>query len=206
MSLYSGKCDLYDHFMMIGVDENTTEEDIEKEIQKTDFYIHTKDGKRHHLMINNIYDLIPYYPYLIGTGAYSKEHSHIELSQRSFVDSEEDEIMSWKMNDLKKMWRKCKRLGVEFNFDYVKEKQGDYLTTDPNYKRLVELIMDKGDKTELNDIYAANIHSRISEYYRNELYETMISSGYSEVESYYWCFGDFVIGKDKMKRLKNKKK
>lgn len=204
MSIFSGKCDVYDHFCMIGCDENTTEEDIEKEIKNTNFYIRTRDGKRHRLMINCIRDLVPYYPYLIVVGAFSNSHSTIELSNRSFVDSEEDEIMSWRLNDLKRIYRRCKREKKEFNFDYVKKVQGDFLTSDPNYKLMIKIVSDNKDNTCINDLYKNNIHNHMSEYYRNELYETMIAYGYSKIESYNWCFNEFVFSEDRMTRLNKK--
>ena len=199
MSIFSGKCDVYDHFCM-----KDTTEDIEKEIKNTNFYIRTQDGKRHHLMINCIRDLVPYYPYLIVIGAFSNSHSIIELSNKSFVDSEEDEIMSWRLDDLKRIYRKCKREKKEFNFDYVKKVQGDFLTSNPNYKLMIKIVSDNKDKTCIDDLYKNNIHNYMSEYYRNELYETMISYGYSKIESYNWCFNEFVFSEDKMTRLNKK--
>ena len=204
MSRYSGKCDLYDHFMMIGVDENTTEEEINEKIGKSNFYIYlnSKDLRRHKLDIHNIHDLIPYYPYLISCGCFSKDGDNIFLSSRSFVDSEEDERFEWVLRDGIKYWRKCKRNKVP----YVREEaykavlffdhHDDYQTA------ILDMIAELGDKATIDDVHELNVHTKIHEYYRNELYETMVSNGYTEAEAYHWCFGDFIVGSDQMKRLR----
>ena len=192
MSIFSGKCDIYDHYCMIGCNENTTEEDINKRISGSKIYIRTKDGKKHKLDIKNIHDLAPYFPYLTSIAAFNKDGGDVvELSSKSFVDSEEDELLETHLEDIKRFWRKCKRNKKPFDKDdCLKNIWGDrdYI------KKMIEVVSEYGDKTTLKHIYEHNIHIPSFEYHRIELYETMVSLGWSEDESYCWCFNCWFPG------------
>ncbi len=201
MSIFSGKCDLYDHYLMICVDDNTTEDEINERISKSTFHIRTKDNKKHRLDIHNIHDLIPYYPYLISIGGFSKEEGdNITLSSESFVDYEERQMLDIYLYDILKYARKCKREKKELTKEDILKHI--WISDNSLSDKITTIALEKGVKATLKDLYDANIHTRIAEYYRNKLYETMVSSGYSEIESYYWCFGDLVFNKEQMKRLR----
>lgn len=200
MSLYSGKCDVYDHYLMIGVDDKTTEDDINERIAKSRFYICTRDNKRHKLDIKNIHDLVPYFPYLVIIGGFSKENGdNVTLSSRSFVDSEEDKLITTYINDVVAYAKKCKRNHEEFTKENAVK---DIFGSQEIISGIAEVVLDKGLKITLSDVYEKNIHLSISEYYRNRLYETMISFGYSEMDAYCWCFNEFFVNKDSMTRLR----
>ena len=82
MSIYSGKCDIYDHF---AIATDGDENKLQEEIERTDFYRHGKNPfLKHKLDIHTPKDLVPYYPYLMSTGAWgSTGRAHIELSSES---------------------------------------------------------------------------------------------------------------------------
>ena len=73
MSRYSGKCDLADHIEIFG----------EKSVLNSTIYI--ADNKEP-LEFHSIKDLIPYYPYIIGTSAGNKDSCVMRLSKESYID------------------------------------------------------------------------------------------------------------------------
>jgi len=152
MSRYSGKADVYDHFWMSA----NTEADVEKEIQRTDFYIYTKNGRRHKLAINNLKDLAPYYPYLISVGVWSKEgRCTIVFSNESFVDQEEREFMSWELRDALAEYKRCKRKKIPFDVEEYMIKRKNSWHSESNYTReIVNRVAKDGLKANLDGLYS----------------------------------------------------
>ena len=90
MSIFSGKCDFYDHFCMIGNDGD--EEKIKEKLKSLTLYVYGKDGRHHLVKSDTIKDIAKYYPYLVSTGCCSKEHGeYINLSADCYIDREERE-------------------------------------------------------------------------------------------------------------------
>ena len=105
MSKYSGKCDLYDSLIMI--------KDI-KDYSKVKIYAYNNDIVP--LRIDFERDAMPFYPYLtIMMNGDKDGNTIIHLSSESYVDTDENEHLSWYLEDIKKYWRKCKRKKIEFN-------------------------------------------------------------------------------------------
>ena len=186
MSIYSGKCDVYDSFVMIPGSEEKTKELI----KKTSFYIFTNEGlQKHKLDIHTYHDLIPYFPFLECIGVHSKEKSTVVLSRKSFVDTKEEEMLTFRLELLKKYYRKCKRNKKSFdqkeaaknvffskNFDGLSEYE----------KELLNRVDEFGEKATID-----GLHMCMHEYYRNRLYGAMRNGGYTDLEAYVWCFNEF---------------
>ena len=107
MSLYSGKCDLYDSLIMI---HNYTEDKI-----KNDVKIYVGNNKEP-LKINDMKDLIPYYPHLICMSHYdnAEKKAVIYITDRSFVDIEEQESLEFKLKQVLKVYNRCKKKNIPF--------------------------------------------------------------------------------------------
>lgn len=182
MSIYSGKCDVADWF-----------EDYDDEmIRKSNFYI---SGHIVPLRIDNHHDLSPYYPYLIAVGGRdSSGHSSILLSEESFVDSEEREMLGWKLCDIQKYYRKCKRKRINYNIDEA-TSQGCLFCSWDNIRRIAEIVGERGEKVTVEDLISEyKIRHPMSELYRKKLFERMIELGWSEKQARYWIWKDRSIG------------
>lgn len=76
------------------------------------------------VMIKEEKDLIPYYTHLIASASYNKEKGNvIHLSRDSFINSEEREHLSWKIQDIISTFRKAKKEKIDVTLDYVKSQK-----------------------------------------------------------------------------------
>lgn len=76
------------------------------------------------VMIKEEKDLIPYYTHLIASASYNKEKGNvIHLSRDSFINSEEREHLSWKIQDIIFTFRKAKKEKIDVTLDYVKSQK-----------------------------------------------------------------------------------
>lgn len=181
MSKYSGKCDCYDHFWMSA----NNEDDVAAEIARTDFYIWGKDDRRFKLDIHTVKDLVPYYPFLIAMGVYSREDRNtVVLSSESFVDQEEREFMGWVLRDALAEYKKCKRKKIPFDPD-------GYLVKKPYWNRcnyteeIVRRVAKDGLKANLD-----GLHSDTKDRWeRAPLARLMKQYGYSDSYINQWVFG-----------------
>mgnify|MGYP003298753590 CR=1 FL=1 len=101
MSIFSGKCDLYDGLVMIG--KMTDESDFSKlelrkytELSKLNLETFTFENLEQ-INVTCIKDLIPYYPFLECISCFSDGYKRIIISERSFIDSEEEEWLLTKV-------------------------------------------------------------------------------------------------------------
>ena len=180
MSNYSGKCDCFDHFWMSA----KTEEDVQKEIDRTNFYmlIHNRRIK---LDIHTVKDLVPYYPFLINMGAWSKnERCTVVFSSESFVDREEREFMEWDLQDTLKEYKRCKRNKVPFDPEaYLKKK---VWWKSHNYtKEIVSRVAKDGLKANIDGLYSETK----DKWERIPLAQEMKRYGYDDFFIEEWVFG-----------------
>ena len=175
MSRYSGKCDVYDTIVMI--------HDIE-DFSKVNIYRHSEDVVP--LRIDSEKDLAPFYPFLTAMMVCCNGYMSVTLSDKSFVDIEEAEWLQWKLDDLQKYWRKCKRKKIPFDRDeaerLVSWRLGD--KPEPHVMELISRVEELGDKATIDDIHDP-IHDRM----RQELLSEMVRLGWDENDAYKWCFG-----------------
>lgn len=174
ISVYSGKCDCFDVLIMIREVTDFT---------KVKIYANINDLIP--LRIDCKKDLIPYYPYLEVMGTGDKDGNVcIWLSQRSFVDIEEEESLTWKLNTVLRYWRKCKRKHEPFDKEEAL-KLISYFEDDAGYrKEIVDRVAEHGKKATID-----GLHTPMHDQYREELYKTMVEAGYTDDEAYRWCFG-----------------
>lgn len=187
MSVFSGKCDIYDHFVMVS---NGDEEKLKEEIEKTDIYYGCL-WDRHRLDIHTPKDLIPYYPYLISIGSWGREgRAVIELSKESFVDREEKEFIQYAIDNILRYYRRCRRNKTEFN----KEEAYEICVWNKNQNKpwvreLINNIVDANFKYDAEQAIYDGIYLPMSERYREILYKAMTEAGYSDYDAMLWCFG-----------------
>lgn len=175
MSRFSGKCDVYDSLVMI------------REVKDfTKVKIYAADNEVIPLRINSQKDLIPYYPYLtLVMCGDSEGNTVIHLSKKSFVDAEEEDILSWRLSELKKYYRRCKRNKVPYDKAEALKLITYFVYNPSSYsEELVNRVAEQGEKATIN-----GIHLPSHDHMRKKLYDEMISAGYPDGVAYRWCFG-----------------
>ena len=166
----SGKCDFQDTVEMYGTDKLIKE-----------YKIYAADNDVIPLKFEKPADLIAYYPYLV-VAMYGKS---ILLSCRSFIDSEEEEWLSWRMNEVKRIWRKCKRNKEPFTREIAKENLGAWCVELDGYKKeIIDRVEKFGDKATIE-----GIHDPMHDQIRKEWYELMVNSGWDKQTAYRWVYG-----------------
>ena len=174
MSRYSGKCDAYDWF-----GDFTDEQFAKSEIYIGDHIVPLK--------INNQHDMAPYYPYLIAEGGSSNGVHKVHLSSRSFVDAEEEEHLTWVLNDFLRYYRKCKRNKKEYVEEEAIEKVCWFEPTKVQ-KEIAHRVALYGNKADIK-----GIRTYIAEHYRNDLLHTMIELGWDKRRAKYWIWKDWKM-------------
>lgn len=175
MSGYSGKCDVYDSLVMI------------REVKDfSNVKIYAADNEVIPLKINSKKDLIPYYPYLTSIMCGDSEgNTIIHLSKKSFVDAEEEEILGWRLDELKKYYRRCKRNKTAYDKSEALKLITYFVDNPSSYsEELVNRVAELGEKATIE-----GVHLPSHDHMRKKLYEEMIAAGYPDDVSYRWCFG-----------------
>lgn len=192
MSMFSGKCDFYDSFVMISSDGEHGK--IMENLKTLKLYVYGKDGREHRVKSETIKDITKYYPYLTFFNAWDKDNGDfIILSSDSFIDQEEREHLGWYIDDVMKYWRKCKRNKVPFVVDECVKKL-NWINNDI-IRSIAERVAESGNKAEFDDI-----HLPMQEYYRRQWFEEMVKVGYTEREAYDWCFKGFFAPSEEIER------
>lgn len=177
ISRYSGKCDVYDSFVMI---HNYTDEELKNNAK---VYLGKSDTP---LKLENMKDLIPYYPHLISVGCYdnTERKSVIHITSKSFVDIEEQETLEYYLNRILTIYNRCKRKKIEFNVDDVVK---EICWSDWNKEAITELVnrvKETGKKATID-----GIHLTMHERYRRELVKEMIKNNIDPTK---YGYGRFV--------------
>lgn len=137
------------------------------------------------LQIENHHDLAPYYPYLIATMGSDGDKSICRLSDRSFVDAEEEEHLTWKLKDFKRYYRKCKRLKMVYEIDSA-IKDVCYFAPDTADREIAKRVFLYGEKATID-----GLHDAVHEHYRKTLFDEMVRLGWDERTAGYWIWKDW---------------
>lgn len=164
ISKFSGKCDVYDSLIEI---HRYTEEELRNNVK---IYI---GNSQEPLKISSHKDLIPYYPYLIGMVFYDnvERKSVVRLSSKSFVDREERECLERRLQELIKIYNRCKRKKIEFDVDEALTRVVWSGWNEEPYRELANRVKENGKKATID-----GIHLQMHERYRQLLVDEMIKN------------------------------
>lgn len=179
MSRYSGKCDCFDSLIAIN---QYTEEELKNNVK---IFIGSDEEP---LKIESYKSLIPYYPYLIVASYHNGKDrtAIINLSNESFVDREERELLEWYLKDILKIYNRCKRNKEEF--DVEKAVDGVSWFSDKDVIREIAMrVKENGTKATLDGIHL-EFHEH---YYRQLLVDKMIENGLNPSD---YGYGRFIKG------------
>lgn len=174
MSVYSGRCDVYDSLVEIN---RYTDEELKNNV---DIYIGNIGTP---LKIESQKDLIPYYAHLIGSACYNNKDKKacVHITSESWVDKEERDVLEFRLKELFRIYNRCKRNKVEFDVDKaVKEITWNGWNEEAN-RELANRVKEYGKKANVD-----GIHLKMHERYRKELVEEMLKHGLNPCK-----YGDF---------------
>lgn len=172
----SGKCDFSDTVELYGADKILN-----------NYKIYAAHNDVIPLKFEKPADLIAYYPYIVGMmyGDNKKGCGIIHLSERSYIDIEEEENMKWRLDTVKRIWRRCKRKKIPFDRAAAEKELCLFNEPMSGYKKeIIDRVEKLGDKATVEDIHD-EWHDRM----RKEWYELMVTNGWDEVVAYRWVFG-----------------
>ena len=131
-------------------------------------------------------DLLPYYPFLVGMMFSSEGTGKIILGDRSFIDIEEEEWLSHKLEAVMRIYRRCKRKHIPFDKEAAKTSICLFARDDllPHEAEIINRVEKYGDKATID-----NLHDPVHDRMRNEWYQLMTDGGWSEDEAYRWIYG-----------------
>lgn len=139
------------------------------------------------LKIQTEKDLVAYYPYLVAAMYSSKEDGGtIRLTSKSYIDIEEEEHLTWRLNDLIRYYKKCKRKKIPFDKNEALKKINLFSEDYPRQYEidLVNRVAEFGTKATIE-----NIHDPMHDRMRKEWFDLMVESGWNEDIAYRWIFG-----------------
>lgn len=193
----SGKCDFCDYLAIYAEDvpDNERDNKVEEILHNSCIKIIGKDGREHDLNINTIEDAAKYYPYLTVLHAYSCGKHSIVLSSTSFIDSEEQGFLKYKIDDVMKYYNRCKRKKEKFDPEKCVKELSWWRDNDDTLLEIAQRISKDGKKADFS-----GIHSPGWEWRRRRWWEDMVELGYSEIEAFNWCFNEFYPSDEVIKR------
>lgn len=177
ISRYSGKCDFFSSLEIHGY----TLEELQNNVK-----IYVGYDNPEPLHIEKMEDLIPYYPYIIGSAGYNNAErtATIHLSSESWVDYEEQDILEWRLKDLLRIYNRCKRKRIEFDVDEAVKEITWNGWNEAAHRELAKRVKEKGRKATVD-----GIHLRMHEIYRRELVNEMVKNGLNPKD---YGYGRFV--------------
>lgn len=167
MSKYSGKCDVADWC------DGFTDE----QLLAMRFYIGRNIVP---LKIESQKDLAPYYAHLVSAAS----GSDIRISEESFVDLEEREHLTWRLEKVKKYYRKCKRMKIPYDMDEA-VKQSSFFTSSDIDREIAKRVGEKGSKATIDGLRLS-----FQEHHRKELFTEMVRLGWNKEQADYWIWND----------------
>lgn len=131
-------------------------------------------------------DLVAYYPYIVAIMAKDDSGGVIHLSEKSYIDTSEEERLNWDLETLVRYWKKCKRNHKEFDKNEALKRivwPTDDIPEDYEIE-LVERVAEYGAKATIDDL-----HDSYHDGMRNEWYQLMIDAGWNKQQAYRWVYG-----------------
>ncbi len=176
ISKYSGRCDLYDTLEIY----NYTLDELQNNVT---IYIGKNSDELH---INSMYDLIPYYPYIITSAAFNNKERRaaISLSTEPCTDIEERQLLEFYKTEFVKMYKRCKRQKREFYLKSAKEMVSLFNETyTDTLTELAKRVKENGSRADIN-----GLHLPMYENCRKQLVEEMVNNGLNPADYGYGRF------------------
>ncbi len=177
MSVYSGKCDVFDSFIMIPNDEERTD----YQIKNTKFII---DGVE--TEINTIKQLAPYFPCTIAMSSWSGGKTGSGtcwFSSESYANKEEAAHLKYKLLEAKKAYKKVKRKKLELTFENVYKEWYHFKSDEDIDTEITQRVIEDFEGADIR-----GLTSYMGRHYRKYLYQTLIELGYTVDQAIAWVY------------------
>ena len=176
MSMFSGKCDVCDCLVEI---HQYTEEELRDHVK---IYVGNSETP---LKIESMKDLIPYYPYIIGSSGHDNvsKSAVIHISAESYVDRQEREMLDLYLKYALRYYNRCKRKKVEFNTEEA-VKEIAWAHNEDIIREIVQRVKEKGKKANTE-----GLHIKWYDVYRKNLVDEMLKNGLNPAD---YGYGRFV--------------
>lgn len=140
------------------------------------------------LRINNQHDLAPYYPYLVGIGGWNNGHAELYISTESYIDEEERDHLQWKLDDVKRYWRSCKRKKIPYDTEKATQIISFFGMPNGVEQEIAKRVAEDGEKATID-----GLHDYMHEYYRYKLLDEMIRLGWDKRRAKFWIWRDWQM-------------
>lgn len=187
ISVYSGKADVYDHFMM----RCDSPEELAAEIQRTKF----TNYKGEEIKIETERDLALYFPYTIAVGAWSEGNAFIQLSATDHNRREELERIGWHIKEAKRAKRYCKDHNVQYDPETVYETRFSWWFLEYDKPAIIEIIrrIGEGGRQKWGDLRS----QLLDRLYRKYWYEDLVNKyDYGERFAHEWVWHEGAFEDD----------
>ena len=104
----------------------------------------------------------------------------------SFIDEEERDHLTWKLNNVKRYWQSCKRKKIPYDIEKATQIISFFGMPNGVEQEIAERVAKDGNKATID-----GIHDYMHEYYRNKLLEEMIRLGWDQRVAKYWIWKDW---------------
>ena len=96
--------------------------------------------------------------------------------------------MTWKLEDVKRYWRRCKRKKIPFDVEKAAQLISFPGTPNGIEQEIAERVAKNGDKATIDDL-----HDYMHEYYRKKLLDEMVRLGWDKRQAMYWIWKDWKM-------------
>lgn len=171
MSIYSGKCDVWDTFI-----------DIDKMNDESDWSKVRIYHKGEALKIKSVKDLLPYASHLISFGSWHDGECYTRITDVSYIDRSEKESLDRALKYFKSEYRKCRRKKQEFIPENAEKKYSGFFRE--------SYLLELAQRVKEHPCVANTdgLHTPFHEMQRKELRDTMIEFGYTKEQADKWVF------------------
>lgn len=137
------------------------------------------------LKIQSKKDLVAFYPFPVAILSSDKENGHIYLADKSYIDIEEIQKISWCLHNVIKYYKKCKRKKILFDKNAALEKMVLFEPPEPFQIELIDRVAEFGEKAKIDGLHDSSHDTK-----RNRWYDLMINNGWDMAVAYKWVYGN----------------
>lgn len=178
MSKFCGKCDVYDSFIAIQEMDDTSD------WSKVSIFQCDEDLNKHDLNIKSYKDLVPYFPHLVQYSSSRDGEVVACITNKSFVDMENEERINGIYYRAKRYYNRCKRKGIDFDIEEALKHVCFSSFGNDLEREVCERV--KKHPYAKNDL--TGLYYSFYEHYKEALMLEMLKSGYTEKQARKWCY------------------
>ena len=169
MSKFSGKCDFYDDICIFG--------DSKDFFNNLSLNMWSESGDIQPVDLKSEKDLVLYYPFVPGF-MFGSDGKHVfGIGRKSFITTENEEMLEIYKKHLLRVYNRCKRKKIEYDpAEAFKEACGNWTDRREDIMELARRVGEKGKRASIDGL----IWSPIVDYYRKDWKDAIVAAGFDE--------------------------